>query len=45
MREVEKRTGIIRQFAGCFSDFRKPEWIEHTVAELVGQRVYGLALG
>jgi len=45
LREVEKRTGIIRQFADCFSDFRKPEWIEHTVAELVGQRVYGLALG
>jgi hypothetical protein len=45
LREVEKRTGIIRQFANCFSDFRKPEWIEHTVAELVGQRVYGLALG
>jgi len=45
LREVEKRTGIIRQFADCFCDFRKPELVEHTVAELVGQRVYGLALG
>ena len=45
LREVEKRTGIIRQFADCFRDFRKPELVEHRVAELVGQRVYGLALG
>src|SRR5262249_37080706 len=45
LREVEKRTGIIAQFADCFRDFRKPELVEHTVAELVGQRVYGLALG
>ena len=44
LREVEKRTGIIGQFAGCFADFRDPELVEHTVAELVGQRVYGLAL-
>lgn len=45
LREVEKRTGIIAQFADCFGDYRKPELVEHTVAELVGQRVYGLALG
>ena len=45
LREVEKRTGIIRQFADCFRDYRKPERVEHRVAELVGQRVYGLALG
>ena len=45
LREVEKRTGIIRQFAACFRDFRKPEWVEHRAAELVGQRVYGLAMG
>jgi hypothetical protein len=44
LREVEKRTSIIRQFAHCFKDFRKGE-VEHTVAELVGQRIYGLALG
>ena len=45
LREVEKRTGIIAQFAACFRDRRKPERIEHRVEELVGQRVYGLALG
>ncbi len=45
LRETEKRTGIILGFAGCFQDLRDPELIEHTVAELVAQRVYGLALG
>ena len=45
LREVEKRTGILRQFAACFADYRDPQRIEHTVQELVGQRVYALALG
>lgn len=45
LREVEKRTGIIAQFAACFRDHRDPERIEHTVEELVAQRVYALALG
>lgn len=45
LREAEKRTGIILGFARCFEDLRDPELIEHTVAELVAQRIYGLALG
>ena len=45
LREVEERVGIIRQFARCFSDHRDYRFIEHTVEELVAQRVYGLALG
>ena len=45
LREVERITGIIRQFAACFTDHRDPDLIEHTVEELVAQRVYGLALG
>ena len=45
LREVEKRTGIIERFAACFRDHRVKEHIEHTVKELVAQRVYGLALG
>jgi hypothetical protein len=45
LREVEKRTGIIAQFAACFRDHRDPERIEHTLKELVAQRVYALALG
>ncbi len=45
LRETERLTGIIRQFAACFTDHRNPELIEHAVEELVAQRVYALALG
>src|SRR5438093_11090594 len=45
LREVEKRRGILRQFAACFTDYRNADLIEHTVDELVAQRGYGLALG
>src|SRR5712664_1176963 len=45
LREVEKRVGILHQFAACFTDYRNPDLIEHQVEEVVAQRVYGLALG
>ena len=45
LRETEKRTSIVSRFATCFEDLRDPRLIEHTVAELVAQRVYGIALG
>jgi Transposase DDE domain group 1 len=43
LRQVEQRTGIVRQFANCFRDYRDPDKIEHRVGELIGQRVYGIA--
>lgn len=45
LRKVEQRTGILRQFAACFEDRRDPRFVEHTVKELVGQRVYALVCG
>src|ERR1700712_1156115 len=45
LRETERLTGIIRQFAACFTDHRNPDLTEHTVEELIAQRVYALALG
>lgn len=45
LKEVEAKTGILRQFAKCFHDHRNPAYIEHTVQELISQRIYGLALG
>lgn len=45
LRETEQVTQIIEQFARCFVDHRDPDKIEHTVYDLVSQRVYGLALG
>jgi hypothetical protein len=45
LREVEQRTGILREFGACFVDYRDPEAVEHRVQDLVAQRVYGLCLG
>jgi len=45
LKQVERRTGIIGRLAGCFRDYRNANSIEHTVEELIGQRIYGLALG
>ena len=36
---------LIDRFAQCFVDRRDPELVEHEIATLVGQRVYGIALG
>jgi hypothetical protein len=45
LRQVEQLTGIIHQFAACFTDHRDPELIEHPLEHLIAQRVYALALG
>jgi hypothetical protein len=45
LREIEKRTGIIRKFAACFRDYRDPDLIEFSVEELLAQRIYALCLG
>ncbi len=42
---ADRAIGLIERFAGCFRDHRLPELIEHTVPTLVGQRVFGVALG
>jgi len=41
----DRAIGLIDRFASCFADARAPELIEHRVATLVGQRVFGIALG
>jgi hypothetical protein len=43
--EVERQTSLLHRFAACFIDQREPLRIEHSVEQLVKQRVYGLALG
>ena len=42
---TDRAIGLIDRFARCFTDHRDPELIEHQVGTLVGQRVFGLALG
>jgi hypothetical protein len=45
LRKLEERTGIVRRFAACFTDYRKADQIEHPLPDLIAQRVFGLALG
>ena len=43
--KTDAAIGLIDRLAGCFVDRRRPELIEHRLRTLVGQRVFGLALG
>ncbi|MCE9527384.1 MAG: IS1380 family transposase [Planctomycetales bacterium] len=45
LRELEAKTGLLADLAACFDDFRDGERTEHTVEELIKQRVFALALG
>jgi len=45
LREVEKRTHILRRLSQCFTDHRDPERIEHSLETLIKQRVMAIALG
>ena len=42
---TDQQIRMIERFAGCFRDHRVADLVEHSVARLVGQRVFGLALG
>lgn len=42
---TDRAIGLIERFARCFSDSRAAELVEHKVATMVGQRVFGIALG
>ncbi len=42
---TDRAIGLVERFAGCFQDQRRPDLIEHQVRTLVGQRVFGIALG
>jgi hypothetical protein len=42
---TDRAIGMMDRFAGCFHDERRADLIEHDVATLVGQRVFGIALG
>ena len=42
---VDRGLDLMRRVAGCFTDRRDPQLIEHKVETLVGQRIFGLALG
>jgi hypothetical protein len=42
---TDRAVHLLGRFASCFSDARDPARVEHEVATLIGQRVFGIALG
>ena len=42
---ADRSLDLVRRLSGCFRDARNPRFIEHSVATLIGQRVFGIALG
>ena len=45
LREVDRRLGLTSRLSGCFADQRDANRMEHSVVEMLRQRVYSLALG
>jgi len=45
LREVAVTTDLLRQFSTCFLDYRNRRFVEHSVQDLVSQKVLGLCLG
>jgi hypothetical protein len=45
LRTTDRAIGLIDRFVACFQDQRRADLVEHEVRTLVGQRVFGIALG
>jgi hypothetical protein len=45
LRQTDKRLNLLPRLAECFLDGRNQDQVEHTILEMLSQRVYGLALG
>lgn len=45
LRQVDLSLGLTSRLAACFGDERDPTFVEHSVPELLAQRIYGQALG
>lgn len=45
LRELDRHLGLVDQLAGCFHDRRFQPLVEHSVPELLRQRIGALALG
>jgi hypothetical protein len=45
LRETERKINLLSRLAGCFTDGRNQELVEHRLGEMLAQRIYGLALG
>ena len=45
LREIDLSSNFIKDFAQCFHDNRDPRYTEHSVRQLVAQRILGICLG
>ena len=45
LRQVDRRLGLLDAMSIALPDPRDPRYVEHTLIELLRQRVYGIALG
>lgn len=45
LRQTDKRLNLLPRLAECFLDGRNQDLVEHTLSEMLAQRIYGLALG
>ena len=45
LREMDRRGRLCEQLAGCFTDFRDAQFVEHELPMMLRQRILGLALG
>ena len=45
VRQVDAGLGLTASLSQCFSDGRQAVYVDHTVQQLLAQRIYGLVLG
>ena len=45
LKAAERVYGLVKAFAQCLADKRAAEKIRHTFADLIGQRIFGIACG
>ena len=45
LREVERKVGLAARLAACIPDWRDPECISHTLAEMLRFRMFAIAAG
>ncbi len=45
LKAAERVYGLVKAFGRCLVDRRAPEKVRHTLEDLVGQRVFGIACG
>ncbi|EHJ14292.1 Transposase, IS1380 family [Crocosphaera watsonii WH 0003] len=39
---MDKKLGITEKFGNCFQDHRHQSYVDHSVHELLAQRLYGI---